>query len=34
MINANKAMTAEDMDKFADDLLDYVDSHKWVCAGG
>lgn len=34
MINANKAMIVEDMDKFADNLLDYVESHKWVCGGG
>lgn len=34
MINANTAMTAEDMDKFADDLLDYVDSRKWLSGGG
>ena len=34
MINANAAMTAEDMDKFADDLLDYIDSRKWACGGG
>ncbi len=34
MINANAAMTAQDMDKFADDLLEYVDSRKWACGGG
>lgn len=33
MINANKNMTTEDIDRFADDLLDYVESHKWVCGG-
>ena len=34
MINATNAMISEDMDKFADNLLNYVDSHKWACGGG